>query len=102
AHTTPTKVPSRHIHRLKLRAERKPGGRWNLANLLPLPSCQSVAAPQATITDGTRALAHSPESRRSAASTPTSALVLRNIELEVVPNQQLVAPDQQVDEHAGE
>src|SRR5262245_56054488 len=46
--TKPPAISSLRVQRLKLRAERKPSGRWNLSHLLPLPPCQSVTAPAAT------------------------------------------------------
>jgi hypothetical protein len=81
--TRPPQITALSIHRLKLRAERKPNGRWNLVNLLPLPSCDGACAPQATITDGTLELVD-PALHRGA----TSGLMLRNIELSVAPEEQ--------------
>src|SRR5262245_22287925 len=42
--TKPPQVSALRIHRLKIRAERKRDGRWNVSNLLPLPSCASGGA----------------------------------------------------------
>jgi hypothetical protein len=81
--TKPPQVTALQIHRLKLRAERKPDGRWNFTNLLPLPSCDGACAPQATITDGTFEIVD-PTLHRGA----NSGLMLRNIELTVAPEQQ--------------
>ena len=50
--TRPPQFTSVHIHRLKLRAERKSSGVWNLSYLLPLPPSQGSKLPVATITDG--------------------------------------------------
>ncbi len=82
--TRPPQITALHIHRLKLRAERKSDGRWNFANLLPLPSCDGACAPQATITDGTLEIVDPTQLPRGA----TTGLMLRNIELTVAPEQQ--------------
>src|SRR5438105_738083 len=50
--TKPPQITALRLHRLKLRAERKPSGRWNMAHLLPLPPCHSILPPAASISDG--------------------------------------------------
>ncbi len=76
--TKPPQISDLKIHRLKLRAERKPSGRWNLAHLLPLPTCDSAAPPLATISDATLEII-------DPAQHPAGGLMLRNIELSVEP-----------------
>jgi len=49
--TRPLQITALHLHRLKLRGERKPSGRWNFSHLLPLPHSQSTTPPIAQITD---------------------------------------------------
>src|SRR5262245_30025919 len=81
--TRPPQITGLHIHRLKLRAERKANGRWNFANLLPLPICDGLCAPQASITDRTFEIVD-PTLHPGA----TSGLMLRKIGLTVAPEQQ--------------
>ncbi|HMC12638.1 MAG TPA: hypothetical protein VKH44_15165, partial [Pirellulaceae bacterium] len=84
--TKPLQITALHVHRLKLRAERKPSGRWNLSHLLPLPSCQSAAAPVATVSDATLEIVDPTQK-------PACSLLLRNIELSVAPEATAEAPD---------
>jgi hypothetical protein len=74
----PPQVTLLDIRGLKLRAERKPSGRWSLAHLLPLPSCQTGSAPSATIADGSLEIVD-PTSQRG------GGLMLRDIQLAVTP-----------------
>src|SRR6476646_10552376 len=76
--TRPLRVTALHLHRLKLRGERKPSGRWNLSHLLPLPPCDSSMPPLARITDASLELV-------DPAQHSAGGLVLRNIELSVTP-----------------
>ena len=41
--TKPPQITTLRVHRLKLRAERKSSGRWNLSHLLPLPHPSGVS-----------------------------------------------------------
>lgn len=66
------------LRRLKLRAERKPSGVWNLAHLLPLPSNPGCPPPAATITDGALEIV-------DPSANPPCSWALRNIELTVQP-----------------
>src|SRR5262245_21326470 len=66
------------LRRLKLRAQRKPSGVWNLAHLLPLPSNPGCPPPTATITDGALEIA-------DPSANPPCSWALRNIELTVQP-----------------
>ena len=86
--TQPPQITALRIHRLKLRAERKPSGHWNLAHLLPLPPCQSDLRPRATISDASLEII---DPTQPAASGP-SGLMLRNIELSVQPESQMRRP----------
>jgi hypothetical protein len=79
--TKPPSITSLRVHRLKLRAERKPSGSWNLSHLLPLPPCQSRTAPIATISDAALEIV---DPTQPAESGPC-AWSLRNIELTVEP-----------------
>ena len=81
--TKPPQVTLLDIRGLKLRAERKASGRWNLAHLLPLPTCQGSSAPSATISDASLEIID-PSSQRG------SGLMLRDIQLAVTPE---VPPD---------
>jgi hypothetical protein len=77
----PPQVTLVEVRGLKLRAERKPSGRWNLGHLLPLPPCQSGCAPVATIADASLELID-PTSQHG------SGLMLRDIQLAVTPEVQ--------------
>ncbi|HZN32376.1 MAG TPA: AsmA-like C-terminal region-containing protein [Pirellulaceae bacterium] len=66
------------LRRLKLRAERKPSGVWNLAHLLPLPSNPGSTPPAATITDGALEIV-------DPSANPPCSWALRNLELTVQP-----------------
>ncbi|HEY2412200.1 MAG TPA: AsmA-like C-terminal region-containing protein [Pirellulaceae bacterium] len=77
----PPQVTLVEVRGLKLRAERKPSGRWNLGHLLPLPPCQSGCAPLATIADASLELID-PTSQHA------SGLMLRDIQLAVTPESQ--------------
>jgi hypothetical protein len=79
--TGPLYITAIDIHRLKLRAERKPSGIWNLSHLLPLPPCQSVVPPVGNITDGTLEIVDPTQSGDGV----TCSWSLRNIELKVQP-----------------
>ncbi|QDU27991.1 hypothetical protein ETAA8_30830 [Anatilimnocola aggregata] len=63
------------VRRVKVRAERKPSGVWNVSHLLPLPSVGGQA-PHATISDGTVEVIDPSQGN-------TTPLTLRNIELTV-------------------
>jgi len=76
--TKPPHLTAFKIHRLKLRAERKPSGRWNLAHLLPLPPCMSQPPPTATITDAELEIVDPTQQ-------PACSWALREIELVVDP-----------------
>ncbi len=79
--TKPPQISLIDIRGLQLRAERKPSGRWNLAHLLPLPSCQSSTAspaPTATISSASLEIID-PTSQHGA------GLMLRDIQLAVTP-----------------
>lgn len=76
----PPTVTMLNIRGLKLRAERKPSSRWNLAHLLPLPSCPSGTAASATIADASLEISD-PSSQRG-------GLMLRDIQLAVTPEAQ--------------
>src|SRR3954453_10730412 len=69
----PPTVTMLNVRGLKLRAERQPRGRWNLAHLLPLPSCPSGMAASATIADASLEI-NDPSSSRG-------GLMLRDIQL---------------------
>lgn len=69
------KIQRIDIRRVKLRAERKPSGVWNVSHLFPLPSVGGQA-PAATITDGTLEII-------DPSQVNTTPLTLRNIELTI-------------------
>src|SRR5439155_19224007 len=77
----PPQVTLVEVRGLKLRAERKPSGRWNLGHLLPLPPCQAGCAPLATITDRSLELI-------ATTAQPSGGLMLRDIQLTVTPEAQ--------------
>jgi hypothetical protein len=79
--TTVPEITGLQIRRLKLRAERKPSGRWNISHLLPLPPCQTKAGCGATITDATIEIIDGSQF----AEAGKSGLMLRNIEINVEP-----------------
>jgi hypothetical protein len=76
--TKPTQVTALHLHRLKLRAERKPNGFWTASHLLPLPPSQCYPPPSATISDASLEIVDPTQQ-------PACSLMLRNIELTVRP-----------------
>lgn len=88
----PLQVTLVEVRGLKLRAERKPSGRWNLGHLLPLPPCQSGCAPLATIADASLELID-PTSQHA------SGLMLRDIQLAVTPESQPNSPTAQLRVH---
>lgn len=69
------KINQIDVRRVKLRAERKPSGVWNVSHLFPLPSVGGQA-PAATISDGTVEVIDPSQGN----NTP---LTLRNIELTI-------------------
>ncbi len=75
--TKPLQITSVRVKRLKLRAERKPSGTWNLSYLFPLPNFGG-STPPATISDASLEIV-------DPASNPTGSLTLRNMELSVTP-----------------
>src|SRR5439155_19031311 len=79
--TRSPKITALHLHRLKLRGERKPSGRWNFSHLLPLPNCQSSTLPVARITDASVEIVDPAQP----VAGGSGGLVLRNIELSVKP-----------------
>jgi hypothetical protein len=79
--TKPPKITSIRVHRLKLRAERKATGFWNLSHLLPLPPSPSSSPPVATITDSALEIVDPTQG-------PACAWMLRNIELTVQPEKE--------------
>jgi hypothetical protein len=88
----PPQVTLVEVRGLKLRAERKPSGRWNLGHLLPLPPCQSGCAPLATISDASLELID-PTSQHG------SGLMLRDIQLAVTPEPNVDASAPQLRVH---
>ena len=90
--TKPPQITSLHVHGLKLRAERKTTGFWNLATLLPLPPCQSSTPPAATISDGTFEIVDPTQSTEGHACSWS----LRNIELTVQPQNAPPVPSEDV------
>jgi hypothetical protein len=66
-----------HLRRLKLRAQRKPSGLWNLSHLFPLPSSPN-SMPRATISDAALEIVDPTQQ-------PACSWTLRNIELTVAP-----------------
>ena len=77
--TKPLQISRLELRRMKLRAERKPHGFWNLAHVLPLPGFGGGGtAPTATITDATLEIVDPTQDQ------PCS-LTLRNIEVTVRP-----------------
>lgn len=75
--TKPLKVESVNVRRLKLRAERKPSGTWNVSYLFPLPNFGG-STPPATITDASLEIV-------DPAANPSGSITLRNMELSVTP-----------------
>lgn len=69
------KIQRIDVRRVKLRAERKPSGVWNVSHLFPLPSVGGQA-PAATISDGTVEII-------DPSQVNTTPLTLRNIELTI-------------------
>jgi hypothetical protein len=69
------KIERIEVRRVKVRAERKPSGVWNVSHLFPLPSVGGQA-PAATISDGTVEVIDPSQGN-------TTPLTLRNIELTV-------------------
>ncbi len=63
------------VRRVKLRAERKPSGVWNVSHLIPLPSVGGQA-PAAIISDGTVEIIDPSQGN-------TTPLTLRNVELTI-------------------
>lgn len=80
--TTVPEITGVQIRRLKVRAERKPSGRWNIAHLLPLPQCQSPMSCGATITDASVEIVDGSQF----AEAGSTGLMLRNIEINVEPS----------------
>jgi hypothetical protein len=76
--TRPPHFTALRVQRLKLRAERKPSGLWNLSHLVPLPPSQGQTPPVATITDSALEIF-------DPSANPACSWTLRNIELTVQP-----------------
>jgi hypothetical protein len=79
--TKSPQIKALRVHRMKLRAERKSSGRWNLSQLLPLPPCEGLCAPSAIISDAAIEIV---DPMQPADHLPC-AWSLRNIELMVQP-----------------
>jgi hypothetical protein len=77
--TRPPHITRLHLQRLKLRAERRQDGYWNLSRLLPLPGLGSGRSPPtATISDAAVEIVDPTQAQ-------AAPLALRNIELVVKP-----------------
>jgi len=71
------KVHRLHVHRMKLRAERKENGFWSLGHLIPLPSSEGEC-PDIQVSDASIDIV-------DPALQPAGSLTLRDIDLSVAP-----------------
>jgi len=73
----PPRIRRLHVHRMKLRAERKENGFWSLGHLIPLPSTDGEC-PDIQVSDASIEIV-------DPALQPAGTMTLRNIDLTVAP-----------------